>query len=106
MKPLEEVQLNNWAEYLSFEEAEAGTVISHIREQIKVTNQLSDDKLEEAVLEYPEVKLAKRRVRVLYERCLVACALYEHFWIRYAKYLEVLFYFRTFKTYIYFIVLK
>ncbi|VDO93276.1 unnamed protein product [Schistosoma margrebowiei] len=88
VKPLEEVQLNNWAEYLSFEEAEAGTVISHIREQIKVTNQLSDDKLEEAVLEYPEVKLAKRRVRVLYERCLVACALYEHFWIRYAKYLE------------------
>ncbi|KAK4467501.1 hypothetical protein MN116_008956 [Schistosoma mekongi] len=88
VKPLEEVQLNNWAEYLSFEEAEAATVISHIREQIKATNQLSDDKLEEAVLECSEVKLAKRRVRVLYERCLVACALYEHLWIRYAKYLE------------------
>ncbi|CAH8467248.1 unnamed protein product [Schistosoma turkestanicum] len=88
VKPLEEVQLNNWAEYLSFEEAEAGTVISHIREQMKATSQLSDDKLEEAVLQCPEVKLAKRRVRVLYERCLVACALYEHFWIRYAKYLE------------------
>ncbi|CAH8452512.1 unnamed protein product [Heterobilharzia americana] len=88
VKPLEEVQLNNWGEYLSFEEAEAATVISHIREQIKLTSQLSDDKLEEAVFQCPEVKLAKRRVRILYERCLVACALYEHFWIRYAKYLE------------------
>ncbi|CAH8826583.1 unnamed protein product [Trichobilharzia szidati] len=88
VKPLEEVQLNNWAEYISFEEAEAATVISHISEQIKLTHQLSGDELEEAVSQSPEVKLAKRRVRILYERCLVACALYEHFWIRYAKYLE------------------
>ncbi|XP_061099520.1 pre-mRNA-processing factor 39-like [Conger conger] len=28
------------------------------------------------------------RVVVLFERCLVACALYEDFWIKYAKYLE------------------
>ncbi|XP_028677542.1 pre-mRNA-processing factor 39 [Erpetoichthys calabaricus] len=28
------------------------------------------------------------RVVVLFERCLVACALYEEFWIKYAKYLE------------------
>lgn len=35
------------------------------------------------------VVVARKRVRVLYERCLVACALYEHLWIRYAKYLEV-----------------
>ncbi|MGH0186776.1 UNVERIFIED_CONTAM: hypothetical protein FKN15_022253 [Acipenser sinensis] len=28
------------------------------------------------------------RVAVLFERCLVACALYEEFWVKYAKYLE------------------
>ncbi|XP_061609529.1 pre-mRNA-processing factor 39 isoform X2 [Phyllopteryx taeniolatus] len=28
------------------------------------------------------------RVVVLFERCLIACALYEEFWIKYAKYLE------------------
>ncbi|XP_067894957.1 pre-mRNA-processing factor 39 isoform X1 [Heterodontus francisci] len=28
------------------------------------------------------------RVVVLFERCLVACALYEDFWIKYAKYME------------------
>lgn len=28
------------------------------------------------------------RIVILFERCLVACALYEDFWIRYAEYLE------------------
>ncbi|XP_072345519.1 uncharacterized protein [Scyliorhinus torazame] len=28
------------------------------------------------------------RVLVLFERCMIACALYEDFWIKYAKYLE------------------
>ncbi|XP_051953945.1 pre-mRNA-processing factor 39 [Xyrauchen texanus] len=28
------------------------------------------------------------RVVILFERCLIACALYEEFWIKYAKYLE------------------
>ncbi|XP_067831781.1 pre-mRNA-processing factor 39-like isoform X2 [Heptranchias perlo] len=28
------------------------------------------------------------RVLVLFERCVIACALYEDFWIKYAKYLE------------------
>ena len=81
MKPLEEAQLKNWSEYLSFEESEAASA--------------------EALLAVPavdsstppvtqaDVQIAKKRVRVLYERCLVACALYEHLWIRYAKYLEV-----------------
>uniref|UniRef100_A0A0X3P7L0 Pre-mRNA-processing factor 39 n=2 Tax=Schistocephalus solidus TaxID=70667 RepID=A0A0X3P7L0_SCHSO len=78
VKPLEEMQINNWAEYLSFEENEASTVIS----EFKAANPDADPLLDE------EVQLARKRVRILYERCLVACALYEHFWIRYAKYLE------------------
>ncbi|XP_066962697.1 pre-mRNA-processing factor 39 isoform X2 [Macrobrachium rosenbergii] len=39
-------------------------------------------------LEY-EIKQAKEaRIRVLFERCLIACALYEEFWMRYVRYLE------------------
>jgi len=30
----------------------------------------------------------KRRIMVLFERCLIACALYEEFWLRYIRYLE------------------
>ncbi|KAJ3184089.1 hypothetical protein HDU85_001940 [Gaertneriomyces sp. JEL0708] len=30
------------------------------------------------------------RARILYERCLVACALYEEFWLRYVRYLKTL----------------
>ena len=29
-----------------------------------------------------------RTVEVLFERCLIACALYEEFWSKYADYLE------------------
>ncbi|XP_042861360.1 pre-mRNA-processing factor 39-like isoform X3 [Penaeus japonicus] len=36
-----------------------------------------------------EIKQGKSsRVRVLFERCLIACALYEEFWMRYIRYLE------------------
>uniref|UniRef100_A0A7N8YNQ4 Pre-mRNA-processing factor 39-like n=1 Tax=Mastacembelus armatus TaxID=205130 RepID=A0A7N8YNQ4_9TELE len=28
------------------------------------------------------------QVRILFERCLIACALYEEFWVRYVQYLE------------------
>ncbi|EDV21608.1 uncharacterized protein TRIADDRAFT_59779 [Trichoplax adhaerens] len=30
----------------------------------------------------------QNRIRVLFERCLIACALYEEFWLKYAKYME------------------
>ncbi|KAF6773318.1 hypothetical protein AHF37_07751 [Paragonimus kellicotti] len=90
VKPLEEVQLTNWAEYLSFEESEATTVIAATREEMKTEDpSLSDADLDAAVGASEVCKLARRRVRVLYERCLIPCALYEHFWIRYAKYLEL-----------------
>lgn len=82
MKPLEEAQLNNWAEYLSFEESEAASAEALLA--VSPTDDFSAGQITLA-----DVQLAKKRVRVLYERCLVACALYEHLWIRYAKYLEV-----------------
>ncbi|KAL5104668.1 Pre-mRNA-processing factor 39 [Taenia crassiceps] len=81
VKPLEEAQLNNWAEYLSFEESEAASAEALLA--VPATDDFSVAQITPA-----DVQLAKKRVRVLYERCLVACALYEHLWIRYAKYLE------------------
>ncbi|VDK35512.1 unnamed protein product [Taenia asiatica] len=81
VKPLEEAQLNNWAEYLSFEESEAASAEALLA--VSATDDFSAAQITPA-----DVQLAKKRVRVLYERCLVACALYEHLWIRYAKYLE------------------
>uniref|UniRef100_A0A667X0K8 Pre-mRNA-processing factor 39-like n=1 Tax=Myripristis murdjan TaxID=586833 RepID=A0A667X0K8_9TELE len=37
-----------------------------------------------------EIAVARddHRVRILFERCLIACALYEEFWTRYVQYLE------------------
>ncbi|VDM18177.1 unnamed protein product [Hydatigera taeniaeformis] len=81
VKPLEEAQLNNWSEYLSFEESEAASAEALLA--VPTTDDFSA-----AQITLADVQLAKKRVRVLYERCLVACALYEHMWIRYAKYLE------------------
>ncbi|CAL8100707.1 unnamed protein product [Calicophoron daubneyi] len=89
VKPLEEVQLTNWAEYLSFEESEAATALATAKEEAKSNDaDLSDVDLNKIASASEPVKLARQRVRVLYERCLIACALYEHFWIRYARYLE------------------
>nr|CDS34925.1 pre mRNA processing factor 39 [Hymenolepis microstoma] len=83
VKPLEEAQLNNWAEYLSFEESEAASAEAVLNVPVTEGHSVTEPQITIA-----EVQLAKKRVRILYERCLVACALYEHLWIRYAKYLE------------------
>ena len=60
MKPLERGQLKNWNDYLDHE----------IKAQEK--NDVKDDEL----------------ISVLFERCLIACALYEEFWLKYAKWLK------------------
>ncbi|XP_022094617.1 pre-mRNA-processing factor 39-like isoform X2 [Acanthaster planci] len=39
-------------------------------------------------LDFETANGTHERVLILYERCLIACALYEEFWMRYAKYLE------------------
>ena len=52
-------QLKNWGDYLDFE--------------IKRAAKEGGD---------------PRTVEVLFERCLIACALYEEFWSKYAEYLE------------------
>ena len=58
MKPLERGQLKNWAEYLEFQE-----------NQMKKNNFDSSDLV------------------ILFERCMIACALYEEFWMKYVHWL-------------------
>ncbi len=59
MKPLERGQLKNWNDYLDHE----------IKEQDK-------EKGDESAIE------------ILFERCLIACALYEEFWLKYVDWLK------------------
>lgn len=71
MKPLDRTQLKAWHTYLDWEIAEA-------EEALEVP--------EGTGLEGQEVSEVKqgisgyRRVQILFERCLIACALYEEFW--------------------------
>lgn len=39
-------------------------------------------------LDYEIMKADHERIVVLFERCLIPCALYEQFWAKYARYLE------------------
>lgn len=39
-------------------------------------------------IEYETKQGREARIKVLFERCLIACALYEEFWMRYIRYLE------------------
>ena len=54
-KALDEAQLSNWHNYLTFEEREGDN----------------------------------DRIKVLYERCLIPCAQYGTYWIRFARFCEV-----------------
>ena len=62
VKPLDDEQLDNWRKYLEFEEAQ-------------LEGKSDDEKNEQDKL-----------IRNLYERCLVPCASYDEFWMRYIKY--------------------
>lgn len=59
MKPLERGQLKNWSDYLEFEEAQINK---------KDDNDYSS-------------------LTILFERCMIACALYEEFWMKYVNWL-------------------
>lgn len=61
VKPLDEAQLQNWRDYLGREIERA-----------------------KGVSEKDELERAKTDVQRLFERCLVPCALYAEFWIKYA----------------------
>ncbi|XP_047658217.1 pre-mRNA-processing factor 39 isoform X2 [Tachysurus fulvidraco] len=79
VKPLDRPQLKAWHTYLDWEMAEAEAAHAVI-EGMSVEGQ-----------EGSEVKVGiadHRRVKILFERCLIACALYEEFWDKYVQYLQ------------------
>lgn len=76
MKPLDRTQLKAWHTYLDWEIAEAEAACA-VPEGANVEGQ-----------ECSEVKegiAGHRRVQILFERCLIACALYEEFWDKVGK---------------------
>lgn len=71
VKPLDRTQLKAWHTYLEWEmvEAEAANAVT---EGTGVEGQEGS--------EVKEGIAGHRRVQILFERCLIACALYEEFW--------------------------
>lgn len=71
MKPLDRTQLKAWHTYLDWEVAEAEAACA-VTEGLGVEGQ--------EVSEVKEGIADHRRVQILFERCLIACALYEELW--------------------------
>ncbi|XP_014910261.1 pre-mRNA-processing factor 39 [Poecilia latipinna] len=90
VRPLDRLQLRAWHTYLDWEIAELN---KDTTESSQDPNQESTEESEvttqrqEASDDAPAVQ-GDHRVRILFERCLIACALYEEFWTRYIQYLE------------------
>ncbi|XP_056113274.1 pre-mRNA-processing factor 39, partial [Rhinichthys klamathensis goyatoka] len=78
VKPLDRAQLKAWQSYLDWEIAEAETA-AMTAEGTAVEGH--EDSKQECVAGH-------ERVLILFERCLIACALYEEFWDKYVHYLE------------------
>ncbi|KAG8003984.1 Pre-mRNA-processing factor 39 [Nibea albiflora] len=91
VKPLDRLQLRAWHSYLDWEIAQLNKDTKDpnqadpdqtVTEGSDVTDQPQEES-EDAVVAHDDY-----RVRILFERCLIACALYEEFWTRYTQYLE------------------
>lgn len=95
VKPLDRLQLRSWHSYLDWELAQLNAD-SRDRPAADATQGPSQAATEESAAaaqprEAVQEAAAPRddhRVRILFERCLIACALYEEFWNRYIQYLE------------------
>ncbi|KAM8910521.1 pre-mRNA-processing factor 39 isoform 2-T2 [Spinachia spinachia] len=91
VKPLDRLQLRAWHSYLDWEVAE----LNKDPKDPQDPQQGPVDPDQPEVTAQPQVESEgaavahdDTRVRILFERCLIACALYEEFWIRYNQYLE------------------
>ncbi|XP_032384131.1 pre-mRNA-processing factor 39 isoform X1 [Etheostoma spectabile] len=93
VKPLDRLQLRAWHSYLDWEIAQLNKDTEDSPDGQQDPNQEALEGSEVAAQPQDQSQNAAvahddRRVRILFERCLIACALYEEFWIRYAQYLE------------------
>nr|XP_019940465.1 PREDICTED: pre-mRNA-processing factor 39-like [Paralichthys olivaceus] len=90
VKSLDRHQLRAWHSYLDWEIAQLN---KDTKDPDQDPNQASTEGSEvtaqpNEVSEEASVAQDDHRVRILSERCLIACALYEEFWMRYIQYLE------------------
>ncbi|XP_064182230.1 pre-mRNA-processing factor 39 isoform X1 [Anguilla rostrata] len=74
VKPLDRAQLKAWHSYLDWEISEVALE--------------GQDNAAEGQEGASVSRGSHKRVLVLFERCLIACALYEEFWTKYVQYLE------------------
>lgn len=89
---LEKDQMDNWNAYLSWEESERQRVVSLYEKQQdqsqeqQETNENNiwnpDDFIDKSL-----IRDSFDQVRILYERALIPCALYDTMWLRYARWL-------------------
>ncbi|XP_029518387.1 pre-mRNA-processing factor 39-like isoform X1 [Oncorhynchus nerka] len=93
VKPLDRTQLRAWHSYLDWELTELGgggeKEVKTETEPEAMEGQEEEQKEEKEGSKSSEIVAGgDRRVRILFERCLIACALYEEFWTKYVQYLE------------------
>ncbi|XP_017263738.1 pre-mRNA-processing factor 39 isoform X2 [Kryptolebias marmoratus] len=95
VKPLDRHQLRAWHSYLDWEisELNGDTKDPAQGEHTHEPNQEATEDSEVAAQnqeasERDAVARDDHRVCILFERCLIACALYEECWMRYVQYLE------------------
>ncbi|XP_035624096.1 pre-mRNA-processing factor 39-like [Oncorhynchus keta] len=93
VKPLDRTQLRAWHSYLDWELTElGGGGEKEVKTETKpeaMEGQEEEQKEEKEGSKSSEIVAGgDRRVRILFERCLIACALYEEFWTKYVQYLE------------------
>ncbi|XP_077388287.1 pre-mRNA-processing factor 39 isoform X2 [Festucalex cinctus] len=96
VKPLDQTQLRGWHAYLDWELAQLNKDADDCNKDSKETDADAKEDTEgpestaQTQRRKEECQVARddHRVRFLFERCLIACALYEEFWTRYIQYLE------------------
>ncbi|KAK0144305.1 Pre-mRNA-processing factor 39 [Merluccius polli] len=92
VKPLDRVQLRAWHTYLDWEVAQLTADTKDPEQEPSQEAPEEESAVTPPALDTPEssgmVSTDDHRVRILFERCLIACALYEEFWTRYVQYLE------------------
>ncbi|XP_069027878.1 pre-mRNA-processing factor 39 isoform X3 [Embiotoca jacksoni] len=88
VKPLDRLQLRAWHTYLDWEVSQLTTKGSTQDPNQAVTEGSEVTAQPQEASEDAADAQDDHRVRILFERCLIACALYEEFWMRYIQYLE------------------
>lgn len=82
VKPLDRTQLKAWHSYLDWELTQLGGGDEKEVETEPDTMEGQEEEQKEGSKRSGIIAGGDRRVRILFERCLIACALYEEFWTK------------------------